>query len=198
MKPIADLILDEHREGLLEHATATFSPGRVYRYALTRRWDTDRPMAAFVMLNPSTADAFTVDPTVRRCVSFACDWGAGGVLIVNLFALRSTDPRALYSHPDPVGPDNDTVITWHLSAMTEVVTPVIAAWGVHGELHGRGREVAALLAARRVPLSCLGTTKDGHPKHPLYLPASATPTEFPYGPLADEPGAGKTPVEVST
>lgn len=188
------LIVDEHAESLYETATATFSPDRAYRYALTRCWNTDRPMAAFVMLNPSTADAFKVDPTIRRCVSFACNWGAGGVLVVNLFAVRSTDPRALYSHPHPIGPDNDTVIAWHLSAMDEVVTPVIAAWGVHGAFGGRGRDVAGLLAARGVPLSCLGTTKDGHPKHPLYLPASATPVNYP---LADDPGHGKTVAEVS-
>lgn len=174
---ISGLITDEHAEGLLEKATATFSPDRAYRYALTRRWNSDRPMTAFIMLNPSTADAFTTDATLRRCVSFACNWGAGGVLLVNLFGLCSTDPHALYDHPDPVGPENDAVIADRLSQVDEVV-PVIAAWGVHGELHGRGREVASRLAAHGVPLSCLGTTKDGHPRHPLYLPANAVPVDF--------------------
>lgn len=163
------LVEDRDTPGLGEEATATFSPCRTYRYALTRRWAC-WPLAAFVMLNPSTADAFVLDPTVRRCVNFAHRWGAGGVLILNLFALRSTDPKALYSHPDPVGPVNDAVIAERLSSdKCGPPVAVVAAWGVHGVLNGRAGQVATLLRAWGVEPVCLGVTKGGHPRHPLYV-----------------------------
>ena len=86
---------------------ATFSRDRRYRYRLWRRWDRSRAVVAFVMLNPSTADAMHDDPTIRRCVGFARAWGFGGVDVVNLFALRATDTRALRKAADPIGPAND-------------------------------------------------------------------------------------------
>ena len=181
--PLSDwcpnLVTDHHTPTLDETASATFSPDRTYRYALTRRWDTTWPMAVFVMLNPSTADAFTVDPTIRRCIGFARSWHAGGILVANLFALRSTDPRALYRHTDPVGPDNDTVLRWVLSTDHEPVGPVVAAWGAHGAHQNRGDHITALLKACGVTPLCLGVTKDGHPRHPLYMPSSTIAVEFP-------------------
>jgi hypothetical protein len=170
------LVTDQHAEMLDETATATFSPDRVYRYRLTRHWDDTRPPACFIMLNPSTADAFTVDPTVRRCLAFARAWGAGGLLVLNLFALRSTDPAVLRTHPDPVGPDNDTVLR---HALTGVHGPVVAAWGVHGTHGGRAQHVTGLLEACGVNVLCLGATKAGHPRHPLYVPGTAPLVPYP-------------------
>jgi hypothetical protein len=178
----ASSLIDDGRS-----ATATFSPCRTYRYALTRRWS-ERPLAVFVMLNPSTADAFTLDPTVRRCISFAVEWAAGGVLVLNLFALRSTDPKALYSHADPVGPDNDVVITEHLPT-GEPAGPVIAAWGAGPDgprparrmLRSRAERVAALLRARGARPLCLGLTQAGHPRHPLYIPNGTAAVDLPGG-----------------
>lgn len=173
------LVIDREASLVDDAATATFSACRTYRYALTRQWN-DRPLAVFVMLNPSTADAFTEDATIRRCVGFARSWTAGGILVLNLFALRATDPKLLYGHADPVGPDNDDVIATHLAA-DEPVGPVIAAWGVHGVLGGRGERVASLLRARGARPLCLGLTKDGHPRHPLYVPASTAAVDLPEG-----------------
>jgi hypothetical protein len=178
------LVTDRHEESLFESATATFSSDRRYRYALTRRWDPDWPLAVFVMLNPSTADAFTVDPTVRRCIGFAKSWHAGGLLILNLFALRSTDPRALRSDPDPVGPANNPVIAWWLSAEAEPLGPVIVAWGADSAIGDRDREVLALLAARQARPQCLGVTQDGHPRHPLYVAASTSAIGYGLGDAA--------------
>jgi hypothetical protein len=140
-------------------ASATFSPCRTYRYALTRVWAPGRPLAAFIMLNPSTADALDDDATIRRVSGFARSWTAGGILVLNLFALRATDPRQLRQHPDPVG-------------------PVVCAWGVHGVLADRDQRVLELLRARCVRPLCLGTTKDGHPRHPLYVPGSTPTTDY--------------------
>lgn len=157
---------------------AVFSDCGNFRYRLWREWGLGSPLL-FVMLNPSTADAFTVDPTIRRCIGFARRWGAGGITVVNLYGLRSTDPRALNVHPDPVGPDNDAVIGRVLSG--DGIARVVAAWGAHGRAD-RVATVRALAAGAGVSLACLGRTKGCSPRHPLYvrgdadlLPLEATP-----------------------
>lgn len=149
---------------------ATFSPCGEYRYELTR-WlggvKGAMGIVTFVMLNPSVADAFQEDPTVRRCLGFAADWGYERVRVVNIFALRSTDPKTLKGHPKPIGPENDHYIAMaaHDSNL------VVIAWGTHGALMGRGAQVQReLCAIRHDDVYHLGmATKDGHPKHPLYL-----------------------------
>lgn len=172
--------------------TARFDPTEAYRYELRREWGADFPPAlrhlagtlpapdparsmAFLMLNPSTADAFKEDPTVSRCIRFAVTWGFGALEVVNIFALRSTDPKQLYKAEDPVGPDNDRTIL----EVARRSGLVVAAWGAHGALRDRGREVAQLLERHGLALHCLGATKDGHPRHPLYLPAAAQPVPYP-------------------
>ncbi|KUN38306.1 hypothetical protein AQJ27_45175 [Streptomyces olivochromogenes] len=161
-------------------AAAVFdSRARTYRYLLTRIWDSTIAPAVFVMLNPSTADAMDDDPTIRRCTSFARREGAGGLVVVNLFALCSTDPRALRHHPDPVGPVNDAFIR----RATASASTVVVAWGAAGVEHnGRGARIAETLRARGVQLQCLGQTSTGQPRHPLYLPGVAVLE--PYGAAA--------------
>lgn len=164
-----------------EAALAALSEDRAHRYFLAREWDTTVPIAVFLMLNPSTADAFGDDPTIRRCKSFAQQWGAGGLHVVNLFALRSPAPAALTHSADPVGPLNDQVMEEVLHLAWRDTAPVVAAWGVHGALFGRGA-VVAQLAARVLgagQMTCLGTTKDGYPRHPLYVRGATEPTPYP-------------------
>lgn len=171
------LVVDHDQPALGEDATALFSPDRTYRYALTRRWD-DRPMAAFIMLNPSTADAFVEDATVRRCITRARRLGAGGLLVLNLFGLRSTNPDRLYTHPDPVGPDNDWTILGLLSDDQDPVGPVICAWGAHGAHLGRAARVLGLIAPYVAQPLCLGLTRGGQPRHPLYLRSDVRPIAY--------------------
>lgn len=174
-----DYLDTEQHSSLLAgvESTATFSQGRTYRYALTRGWDAARPLAVFIMLNPSTADALADDPTIRRCISFAQSWTAGGLLVLNLFGLRATDPKVLRRHPDPVGPDNDLVIADRLSG-AEPVGPVICAWGSHAGVAERADRVLALLRNRAIRPLCLGTTKAGHPRHPLYVRGDTAAVEY--------------------
>lgn len=148
----------QHGGNLLERATAVFDPTHQYRYLLTRRWSDAAPLT-MCMVNPSTADAFAVDPTVARCVRLARREGRGGLVIVNLFSLRATDP---------IGPATDAFLRASLGQAGEAV----AAWGVHGELHGRAAAVVAELVEHGITLRCLGTTKHGQPRHPLYVKAS--------------------------
>lgn len=163
--PVGSVV--ETADGAHGLATATFDGPRRYRFRLSRVWDPDGPRVNFVMLNPSTADAFALDPTVRRCVGFAKRWGAGALEVTNCFALRSTDPTGLREPGDPVGAGNDTAIV----AAATAADVVVAAWGVHAALGGRGEQVRKLLVSSNVELRCLRLTKDGHPGHPLYVPA---------------------------
>jgi len=150
-------------------AGATFSRDRQYRYRLWRYWDRSRAPLLMIMLNPSTADEERNDPTVERCERRARASGFGGLLVANIFALRSTDPKALYAHRSPVGRGNDAAIL----AMAREAGQVVCAWGVHGALSERGLRVASRLLGEGVALGVLGLTRDGHPRHPLYM-ASAT------------------------
>jgi len=150
----------------LPSCSAVLSADRQYRYELWRRWG-DGDYCCFIGLNPSTADEKTDDPTIRRCVGFAKSWGYGALCMLNLFAFRATDPSDMKRAVDPVGADNDAT----LARRTVGAGVVIAAWGVHGAYRDRAREVITNLS----DLYCLGLTKAGHPRHPLYLPKTAEP-----------------------
>lgn len=151
---------------------AEFSPDRVYRYSLWRRWEQDAPYALFIGLNPSTADEHQDDPTIRRCKRFAADWGYGAFYMANIFAIRATDPKEMLAHPKPIGIDNNV---W-LQNLARKAGVIVCAWGTHGSHRNRNKEVELLLDAHR--LMCLGTTKDGHPRHPLYIKASQPLIDF--------------------
>jgi hypothetical protein len=172
--------------------TAVFSTDRAYRYVLTRTWSTEPGrVAVWVMLNPSTADAFTADPTARRCRGFAQRWGCRGMAIVNLFGLRATDPAVMLTHPDPVGPVNDAVLK-AVAADPELARGLwIAGWGAHGAHRDRSRGVSRLLDQHGVQLWTVGVTKAGQPRHPLYAPADAPLTRWPGScqPRSASPGA---------
>ena len=159
----------DERGGSAATGTAVFSEDGRYRYRLSREWGTG-PVATFVMLNPSTATADVPDPTVTRCIRFAQSWGCGGLQVVNVYALRSTDPKELWkvSAWERIGPDNDE----HLRSVAETAAaldwPVVGAWGANAKL-------ARISWVLRFPgmdrLSHLGLTKGGQPRHPLYLRA---------------------------
>jgi hypothetical protein len=133
-------------------------------------WGTGWKFLIVIGLNPSTADEIEDDPTIRRCIRYAKDWGFDGLRMLNLFALRSTDPRKLSEVVDPVGPLNNA----YLKAMAGSIT--LCAWGANKFAHDRAREVLDLLAAR--DLYVLGFTKDGAPRHPLYMKADIKPIKW--------------------
>ncbi len=160
---------------------AELSPCRRYRYRLSRVWDRSRPRCLWVMLNPSSADERSLDPTVRRCFDFSLSWGCGALEVVNLFALRSSDPGALYRDPPVDAPGEEGRNDRTIVATAREADLVVAAWGAHGKLAGRGEEVARLLAAV-APVHVVRFTADGSPGHPLYLPASAVPQVWLGGP----------------
>jgi hypothetical protein len=162
---------------------ADISECGTYRYRLWRLWSRN-PLVGFLMLNPSTADAETDDQTIRKCVSFAKRWRwkgpggdereYGGIMVTNLFALRTKSPKVLKAFEgDRIGPSNaDFVID---EVRTSIKT--VAAWGNHGEIGGMGKRYRKMLADRGLTLHHLGLTKLDQPRHPLYLPGD-TETEL--------------------
>lgn len=152
-------------------AGAVLSEDGRYRYELWRTWDFGE-CVTFVMLNPSTADAFVDDPTIRRCVGFAKLWGFAAVRVLNLFAWRATDPAELLTIDDPIGVDNDAHLRRRAWSST---SPMVAAWGAHPLARERARQVDQAMYVR---WSCLGTTVDGSPRHPLYVRKDAPLIEW--------------------
>lgn len=148
---------------------AIFSPDRRYRYTLYRRiaWlGGPGGTCLFICLNPSTADETKDDRTVTRCIRFARKWEFSHLELVNIFALRSTDPKMLHRRADPIGPRNDA---WITEAAVRA-SLIVVAWGNHGVHLGRGDRVLELL--REIApgkVMHFGLTKAGQPRHPLYL-----------------------------
>lgn len=198
-------------------AGATISACGTYRYSLWREWrgtpnakwdmwknDDGSPVldgagaqvgepetVTFIMLNPSTADGKADDPTIRRCVSFARAWGYDRMVVVNLFAYRATDPRALLAlnhQDDPVGANNQS----YIERLTGERGIVVCAWGAHGA-HLEQDETALGWVYPHAKIFCLGRTKEGHPRHPLYVPASQElePFNGRLAPLPRQGGKGK-------
>lgn len=151
--------------------SAEISPCGKYRYHLRREWDLDLPKVAFVMLNPSTADASEDDATIRRCIGFAKAWGYGGIDVVNLFAFRATDPKELKTARNAIGPDNDAYVL----STVRLADKVICAWGANGDLFGRADRVTKILRDADVDLWCLEKTAKGMPKHPVRLRGDLLP-----------------------
>lgn len=158
--------------GWADYGNGSADETAAYRYDLIREWDDGRGSVVFVMLNPSTATAKTNDPTVRRCCGFARAWGFGQLRVVNLFALRSTDPRALYTHAEPTGDP------YNLKAIVTAAkgsSLVVCAWGQRGRWMARGARVLRELRAANVVPHALAISRDGTPMHPLYLRGDSLP-----------------------
>lgn len=159
-----------------------------YRWWLRRDWQlwndagehvTGKGVCCFVMHNPSTADAMQDDPTIRRCINFARAWGYDTLSVRNIYAFRATDPRDLPRTMDEAvgGNRGDSEL---LSALTADL--VIAAWGSTLPHHGSRERIVLSMFQQFAPakeIYCLGTTKDGHPRHPLYVKGDTMPQLFP-------------------
>lgn len=144
-----------------------------YRYLLQRKYQEggNGKRVLFIMLNPSTADADQDDPTIRRCLGFTRFWGYTLLDVVNLFSYRTTDPKELLTAYKPIGDETDGIIGHYAG----VASLIVCAWG-RNALPEREEEVLEIL--RYFDLYCLGLTKNGKPKHPLYVPKDTKPIPF--------------------
>ena len=139
-----------------------------YRYRLRRTWDEDRGKVIFVMLNPSTADGLVDDPTIRRCMGYANEWGYGSMEVYNLFAFRASRPLNALRQNDAVGEENDEYLTRMAS---EKEGKVVVAWGGLGNVRVNGRRADYVMnkILRHNIVWCIKRNKNGTPAHPLYL-----------------------------
>jgi hypothetical protein len=151
-------------------STAVFSRCGKYRYLLTRAWGSGGGTLNVIGLNCSTATAEEDDPTIRRCIEFAKRWG---LVMTNVFALRATDPALMKLASDPIGPKNDRYLR---KTATHEAGMVLAAWGSHASFRDGELRTVRLLAG--VELWCLGETKVGHPRHPLYVAGGTSPRRW--------------------
>ena len=173
------------------YGEAIFSSDGAYRYRLDRELPKQPGLSQtvmFVMLNPSTADAWTNDPTVARCIRFAYGWGYERLIVTNLFAFRSTDPKVIRAKGNlavdecwgRIGPEPKKCNDAHIYEAAIASHLVVCAWGNHGALLNRGRDVYRLLYDDEISaeVKCLGVNKTGQPKHPLYLRADTELESF--------------------
>ena len=157
-----------------QHAGAIFSEdaAKTYRFALWRSWDNHKPACNFILLNPSTADGVSDDPTIARLKVRAKQAGFGGIVVTNVFAWRSTSPddlvKAARSGRDVVGADNDVI----LAKWAKHSEAVIIGWGKHAERAAPGRSavVLGILKSLQVKVFAVAWNDDGSPRHPLYVP----------------------------
>jgi hypothetical protein len=149
--------------------TATISYCGFYRYDLTRRWEEGGTTCAFIGLNPSTADADIDDPTVRRCIGFAKNWGHSQLVMINAYAYRATNPENMKEAENPVGPmNNEYLMLW-----SEKCEIVVAAWGTN-ITRMRQQYLKDIIK----DMFILRLTKNGFPSHPLYLPKNLSPIKW--------------------
>lgn len=142
---------------------AFISSCATYRYQLYRKWaESDRMPILWVMLNPSTADHHIDDPTIRRCIGFSKAWGYGAMWVGNVYAYRATEPKILkqLSMDTIRGPDNPSKL-WDMASRCALT---VAAWGTQGPLITMPPNIQSPGG-----VWCLGTSKAGYPKHPLYV-----------------------------
>lgn len=160
----------------LPAASAELSNCGRYRYYLSRVWNWNARRVLFIMLNPSTANAYVDDPTIRRCIGFAKLWGYGGLSVVNLFPFRATDPRELLKADNPLGVDN----WFRLREASLAADLVVAAWGNAPIVKAMQKRCPEYKPLRDIakPLHYIELAKDGTPKHPLYLRGDLYPQPF--------------------
>lgn len=155
---------------------AIFSRCETYRYVLWRRWSSILPLLVIVGLNPSTADHTVDDNTIKKLIRMAKLNNFGGIMMVNLFAYRSTDPKGMLEADDPVGPHN----MFYLGSVFHNAHTILCAWGKDGVHKGQDEDIMLMLdhVGERTKVCCLGINKNGTPKHPLYQPDNTVFQEY--------------------
>lgn len=158
--------------------SAIISTCGTFRYRLERVGCPRDPAIAFIMVNPSTADAETDDPTIRKVKGFADRAGYGRLIVGNLFAFRATDIKALRTAADPIGPDNN----WHLEQIMRDAALHVVAWGALAKLpdalRKRWCDVVRIADRAGCKMHCIGVNDDKHPRHPLMTAYETPVTEW--------------------
>ncbi|WP_343302864.1 DUF1643 domain-containing protein [Chitinophaga niabensis] len=153
---------------------ATISECGIFRYSLWRLWD-EKPIVLFIMLNPSTADGDFDDPTIRRLIGFCQRWGTGGFYVGNLYPYRTSSPAILnewwgsfdnWHEMIDANKENQCLV----KEMAIKASYCVIAWGANGMSKGLRTSEEYRYVTGELQLFCLGVTKAGFPRHPLYVP----------------------------
>ena len=152
---------------------ATFSEDNLYRYTLTRKWNAGDKTLVITMMNPSIASETILDPTIRKILQWSILWGYDQLIVLNLFAYRSTEMKQIFKVSNPIGPANDYHIIETLENNKSAI--FIAAWGKKGNFLERDHQIRNIYTNLGIPLHYLVLNSDGTPAHPLYLPKTTIP-----------------------
>ncbi len=166
-----------------------FSESRSYRWILKRELLSGNKSVVFIGLNPSSANSFNNDMTLRRIINFCSKWDYKNIYIINLFGLISKSPVQLSKSNDPIGGNNDLITLKSLKFWSEDSNcDLWLGWGDKGQFKGRDQKVIKLIkkfsniksSGNYLSKSalCLGLSKKGNPRHPLYMPNSSVLRRF--------------------
>lgn len=158
-------------------STADISPCGRYRWTLRRAWGSG-PTLAWVMLNPSTADAHADDPTIRKCIGFAKRLGYAKIIVANVCPLRETSPSAMVRDVDTIPPEVWRSNREAVDLAIREAKATIVAWGNHVERRPTLLQEAESIRARHHSLQALRFNAGGQPAHPLMLPYACSPAWF--------------------
>lgn len=157
--------------------SAIFSTSKKHRYLLSRIWNQEKGIICFIGLNPSTADENIDDPTIRRCIRFTDSWGYGGIYMLNIFAYRATKQKNMYEADGQIGIANDA----YIKTYSKMSVLSIIAWGAEPN-YSYDKMMFNLRVEKILPLihnpHYLALTKNGQPRHPLYLKKDLKPIEL--------------------
>ena len=157
-----------------------FSECSSYRWILKRELLIGKKSVVFIGLNPSIANSSENDKTLARIINFCSQWDYKNIYIINLFALISKSSIQLSKSNDPIGVNNDLITLKTLEFWREDSNcDLWLGWGDKGEFRERDRKVLKLIKKFSYVKSkknnssktvlCLGLSKKGNPRHPLYM-----------------------------
>lgn len=147
------------------------SENQKYRFLLGKQ---GKKMLVCCGVNPSTARPDDLDPTMKRVESLAKNHGYDGYVMINLYPLRETVPENLPEERDQVISDVNMEIIKNLFRSFAGEIHIWAAWGTAVEKRAYLKECLQEIVSLAEVYDCkwyrMGDlTKDGHPRHPLYL-----------------------------
>jgi hypothetical protein len=149
-----------------------YSADETKRYAYRQTWNQEAPHVLWVMLNPGTGETeMRRRNTLERCVKWSMQWGFGGLYFGNVFSERTKSAKQLVSLATSQDELNEQAVRFLCTLSKEVVV----AWGAFGSRLNRAAVVASLIPEAK----CLGLTKSGQPRHPLYVASAFLPHPWP-------------------
>lgn len=128
---------------------AVFNDDKTHRLLWRQVWDSKKPLACVIMINPCLADTKILDTTTFLTLNNISRLGDyGGVTIVNLFSLLT--PKL---HFNSTAKLNDEANDGYIKKAAEEASVVILAWGksvdTNQRLYNRSREVINLLSDQK-------------------------------------------------